>query len=106
MIILIFSFQRKIIKFTVEKRLVKYYDDTWKEGIQIYPMDRLLVKKLTLSRKPTLSAQGLLIIDANNGNNLKEYNSCKTDEEIAEFIKRDCLLKGLVEIKAVLKDDL
>ena len=94
-----FLAQRKIIRFKIEKRKVIYYDDNWKEGIQLYPLDRLLVKKLALSRKPNLSAMGLLIIDANTGKNLDEYDLCRTDEDIASMIKKDCLSKGLLEVK-------
>lgn len=96
--LLIFSAQRKIIRFLIEGKVVKYFDDNWKDGIQIYPLDKLLVRKLTLSRKQGLSAMGLLIIEANEGKNLEQYNSCETEEDIAEVIRKDCLSKGLVEV--------
>lgn len=98
MIKLVFTAQRKTIRFLVDGKRVVYYDDNWKDGLQIYPMDKLLVKKLTLSRKPSLSAMGLLIIDANQGRNLEEYNNCKTEAELAEYIRNDCKIKGLVEV--------
>ena len=91
--------QRKIIRFTIEGKVVTYFDDNWREGIQLYPMDKLLVKRLTLSRKPTLSAMGLLIIDANQGKDFEQYKACKTEEEIAEIIREDCKSKGLREPK-------
>jgi len=97
--LLVFSANRKIIRFTIDGKKVFYFDDNWKNGIQLYPLNRLLVKKMTLSRKPSVSAMGLLIIDANQGKNLEEYQACKTEEELAEMIRRDCLGKGLVEVK-------
>ena len=90
--------QRKIIRFSIEGKLVKYFDDNWKDGLQIYPFNRLLVKKLTLSRKSSLSAMGLLIIEANQGTNLEQYENCRTEEDIAGIIRADCKLKGLREI--------
>ena len=101
MILLTFSAQRKIIKFLIDGKIVKYFDDIWKwpdVGIQIYPMDRMMVKRLTLSRKQGLSAMGLLIIDANQGKNLEQYENCKTEEDIAKYITDDCELKGLVKV--------
>ena len=91
--------QRKIIRFLIDGKVVQYFDDNWKDGLQIYPMDKLLVKKMTLSRKKDISAMGLLIIDANSGKNLEEYENCKTEEELAKRITDDCLLKGLMEAR-------
>ena len=103
MILLAFTSNRKIIKFSIENRVVKYFDDNWKEGIQILPSQtpemRLMLKKMLLSRKPTINATAQLIVDANSGKNKEEYDACKTDEDVAEIIRKDCLNKGLVEIK-------
>lgn len=94
--------QRKIIKFEIEEKRVKYFDDNWTDGILIMPLEdpkvRLQVKKMVLSRRPNVSAMGVLITDANLGENKKEYDKCNTDEEIAEVIKKDCKLKGLLEV--------
>ena len=96
--LLIFSAQRKIIRFTIDKRKIIYFDEVWKNGIQIYPLDKLLVKRMTISRKPTVSAMGLLIIEANQGKNLEEYESCKSEESLADMIRKEALSKGLVEV--------
>lgn len=97
------TMQRKVVKFRIENRMVTYYDDNWKDGISIMPLEnpqvRLQVKKMTLSRKPSVSAMGLLIADANAGKNREEYDKCQTDEEIAEVIRKDCTQKGLKEAK-------
>lgn len=94
---------RKIIRFEVKDRVVKYFDDMWKDGILIMPLEdpmvKLQVKKMVLSRKSSVSATGLLISDANLGKNKEEYDSCKDDKDIVELIIRDCKLKGLKEIK-------
>ena len=96
--LLIFSAQRKIIRFTIDKRKIIYFDEVWKNGIQIYPLDKLLVKRMTISRKPTVSAMGLLIIEANQGKNLEEYEACKSEESLADMIRKEALSKGLVEV--------
>lgn len=100
---LVFSAQRKIIRFLIEGKIIKYFDDSWKEGIQIMPSQnpemKLMIRKMIMGRKPTLQAMAQLIIDANSGKNKEEYDKCKTEEEVAELVRRDCLIKGLVEAK-------
>ena len=90
--------QRKLIRFSIDGKIIRYFDDNWKGGIQIYPLSISLVNKLVNASSPNLKAMGLLIFDANNGTNLEEYNSCKTEEELANFIRKDCSLKGLSEV--------
>lgn len=103
MINLTFSAQRKIIRLIVEGKTIKYFDDNWKDGIQFMPSQtpemKLMLKKMMLSRKSSISAMGLLIVDANSGKNKEEYDKCETEKDIARLIRRDCELKGLVEVK-------
>ena len=89
---------RKIIQFTIDNRVVKYFDDMWKDGLQIYPKDEELIKRLTTSRDINIKIRAAFIIDANNGKDFEEYQACKSDEEIAAFITRDCRSQGLIEI--------
>ena len=91
---------RKIIRFDIDGPKVIYYDDIWANGIQIYPKDTSLIIKLKTSRKPTLQVMAALILDANKGKDLAEYNSCKGNEgAIADFVRKDCITKGLMEVK-------
>jgi len=100
---LVFTAQRKIIKFLIEGKVVRYYDDNWVDGIQIMPSQtpkmRIMLRKMLISRKPTLKVMGGLIVDANSGKNKEDYDKCKSEEDIAKMICEDCLLKGLVEVK-------
>lgn len=100
---LIFSAQRKIIRFIIDGRVVNYFDDTWKKGIQILPSQtpkmKLMLKKMLTSRKQTIAMMGALIVDANSGENKEDYDKCKSEGDIADMISKDCLLKGLVELK-------
>lgn len=90
--------QRKIIRFFINGKIVMYYDEIWKKGVQIYPKDEHLLLKLRRGGQ-NLKIMAALILDANKGKDLEEYNSCKTEEDIAEFIRKDCKSKGLLEVK-------
>jgi len=95
MIRLVFTHNKEVIQFTVEKRVIQYWDRLWKESVQFMPKDREFVRKIMLSRNrlPHMIVQW--IQTANSGKNLEEYNNCKTDEELVEIVKRDAMLKGL-----------
>lgn len=92
--------QRKIIRFVIDGFKVVYYDENWKEGIQIYPMDKKLVRTLLNSKSAYNQARGKLIEDANSGDNLKEYLSCKDEQEIYQMIKKDASKNGLMEVSS------
>ena len=98
-----FLAQRKVIRFLIEGKVVKYFDDNWMEGIQILPSQtpqmRLMLKKMLLSRKPSIRTIGALIVDTNSGKNKEDYDACETEEDIAQIIRADCLKKGLLEVK-------
>lgn len=90
---------RKIIKFEIEGGVIKYFDDMWKKGIQIIPKDKAILGQLMISRRENLKMMAALILDANKGKNLREYRACKTEEDLANMIRKDCKSKGLIEIK-------
>lgn len=90
--------QRRIIRFDIDGRTVIYFDDLWRNGIKIYPKDNTLINKMVSSNNQNIKVMAALILDANKGSNLKEYEACKTEEDIAEMIRKDCKGKGLVEV--------
>jgi len=90
---------RKIIRFTIKNKVIIYYDDIWKDGIQFMPKDQDLIEKLQRSGKPTLKLMAELIKTTNSGAELKEYENCKTDTDVANMIRRDYRSKGLMEVK-------
>lgn len=100
---LIFMAQRKMVRFLISGRVVKYFDDNWTDGIQIIPSQtpemKIMLMKMLTSRKDTLKVMGGLIVDANSGKNKEDYDRCKSEEDIAQMIRIDCLNKGLVEAK-------
>ena len=89
---------REIISFSIEGKRVFYYDKIWTKGLQIYPLSLPLINKLKRGGT-NLKMMAALILDANKDDNLKEYNSCKTEEDIANMIRKDCINKGLMEVK-------
>lgn len=89
--------QRKIIQFEVDGRKVKYFDEVWKKGIQILPKDERLIKEMKESGSINVRVMAALILDANKGENLREYEECNTEEEIVNMIRNDCKGKGLLE---------
>ena len=90
---------RKIIRFVIVGKTITYRDDLWPSGIQIMPENLSLIQKLLGSRKPNLITMAHLIIDSNKGDNLKEYEKCNTEQELADMIRKDCTNKGLMEVK-------
>ena len=91
--------QRNIIKFKVDNRIVYYFDKVWGKGLQVLPKNPSHILKMKRSGKQGIQFMVALILDANKGENLREYRGCQTDEEVAEFVIKDCKLKGIMEVK-------
>ena len=90
---------RKIIKVQIIGRKIIWFDDIWKNGVQIMPKDQNLIEKLVRSGKQAMRIQAALIIDSNKGDNLKEYEKCKNEEELANMIRKEFNNKGVMEVK-------
>ena len=88
----------KEMKFVIEGKVVRYFDEFWEKGIQLYPMDRLLVKQLALSRSERMRKYADNIAEANQGENLKEYESAQTEEDLREIIIKDAKKNGLTRV--------
>ena len=91
--------QRKIIEFEIEGKVVTYFDEMWKKGIHVYPLDKKLITKMKRTGNKGMQFMAALILDANKGKQLEEYKSCNTEEDIAKLIRKDCEEKGLIEVK-------
>jgi len=90
---------RKIIKVVIEGRKIIWFDDIWKDGIQIMPKDQNLIEKLRRSGKPAMKMQAALILDSNKGDNLRQYEKCRNEEELATMIRNEFNNKGVMEVK-------
>jgi len=93
-----FIMQRKVIRFQIKDRIITYFDENWKDGIQFMPLDREIYDRLR-SGKMQMKLLAALILDANSGRNLKEYKEAKNDQELAEIIRKECKIRGLLEVK-------
>jgi len=98
MIKLSFNNNKEILNFAVVGKEIFYKDRVWSNGVRIIPLDNTIAKTIILSRNkipPVIKAltQGLSEKDK------QEYESCKTEEELAEVIRADCKKQGLKEIK-------
>jgi len=89
---------RKVIKVQIIGKKIIWFDDIWKNGVQIMPQDQNLVEKLRRSGKPAMKLQAKLIIESNSGDNLKEYEKCHTEEQLATMIRKEFQSKGVMEI--------
>ena len=90
---------RKVIKVRIEGRKIIWFDDIWKNGVQVMPKDQNLIEKLRRSGQPAMKVQAALIIDSNSGNNLREYEKCKNEEDLATMVRKEFQTKGVMEIK-------
>ena len=55
--------------------------------------------KMKRTGNKSMQFMAALILDANKGKELKDYEACNTEEDIAKLIRKDCESKGLIEIK-------
>jgi hypothetical protein len=93
---------RKIIRIEIDGQRVIYRDEIWPNGIQMMPKDQNIIERLLRSGKPNLKQLAFEFIKDNSGESLKEYESCclnnNPEEALAEMVRRDAGLKGLMEV--------
>jgi hypothetical protein len=99
MIKLSFSHNREILHFAVRKREIWYRDRIWANGIRCIPKDEEFVKKIVISRNK-LPSYLLKMFDLPEKDRL-EYEACNTEGELADKIKEDCKMNGLILISEV-----
>lgn len=97
MIHAIFTHGNEVIHFTIAPdKTIRYADRKWTAGIQFIPKDNSFVRTVIMSRNRISQQMVQWIEEANTGTSLEEWNSCKTDMDVLEIIKRDAALKGCV----------
>lgn len=101
MIRISFVINRETISFEINEKKIKYFDRKWSQGFQFMPKDEGITKVLLMNQRVYPLAQQMVawINEANSGKDLEEYNAAKTDEEIADIVRRDARSRGCVEIK-------
>lgn len=95
-IYLSFSHNKEIMNFAVKDREIYYKDRIWKGGIRCIPKDEEFIKKILLSRN-VIPNQLVRMFDL-SAKDKEEYDSCKTEKELAEKIISDCKKQGLILI--------
>lgn len=92
MIRLAFLINREVLNFAIQDKVIKYTDRKWGKWIQCVPKDPYFIMKIRMSRNrlPSFLINLFNLSDEEQA----EYDAAKTDEEIAEIVKRDALKKG------------
>ena len=94
MIHLVFTANREVLNFTIEKRVVKYTDRIFRTWIQCIPKDPVFAQKIIMSRN---KLPAFLIEMFNfSKEEMDEYNSASDDEAIAKIIINDAVKKGCI----------
>jgi hypothetical protein len=96
MIRLLFTYEREVLIFEIENKVIVYRDRKWQTGIKFIPKDVEFVKKVIFSRNALSHNLIKWIAEANSGKSLAEWQACKDDEEVAEIVKRDACSRGCV----------
>lgn len=85
-------YNREVLNFAIQDRIIKYTDRKWNKWIQCIPKDKDFIKKVLFSRGKFphfLKTMFDLSIKEQ-----EEYAAAKTDEELAQIIIRDGKQKG------------
>jgi len=92
MILVSLIYNREILRFAIQDRIIKYTDRKWGKWIQCIPKDRDFIKQIILSRGKF--PHSLIKMFNLSVKEQAEYDAAKTDEELALIIMRDAKLKG------------
>lgn len=97
MIKISFSKNREIMNFVVKEKEIYYKDRIWSGGVRCIPKDEEFIKKIVTSRNKI--PRQLITMFELSKKDQAEYDSCNTEEDLAEKIIFDCKSKGLILIK-------
>jgi hypothetical protein len=97
MLRLFFQIQKETYVIEVNSKEIFYKDRKLKRATRVIPVDPELQKKIIMSRN-RLPTHLLDTFNLTKEEQI-EYDNCKTEEELAEICKRDCLKNGSILIK-------
>lgn len=97
MIKLVFTYNREMMNFIIQKKEIYYSDRKWNNWIRCMPPPENFVKTVALSRNKI--PKFLIDLFKFTPEEIEEYNNAKSDEELAEIIKRDAKSKGIIFMK-------
>ncbi len=92
MILVSLIYNREILNFAIQDKIIKYTDRKWGKWIQCIPKDKEFIKQVVFSRGKF--PHFLIKMFDLSVKEQVEYEAAKTDEELAQIIIRDGKLKG------------
>jgi hypothetical protein len=92
MIKLLFSINTETFTFLIERRSIYYTDRKWGVFIRCLPRPIDFITKIRNSRNKLPTA--LINFFSFTDKDLAEYDSCKTEDDLADMIVKDSKLKG------------
>lgn len=97
MIKLVFHYNREIMNFIVRDKEIFYSDRKWSNWIRCLPPPANFMKTVILSRNRI--PRFLVDLFKFTDEEIKEYESAKTEQELADIIIKDCKAKGCIFVK-------
>lgn len=85
-------YNREILNFAIENRIIKYKDRKWGKWIQCIPEDKDFRMKIIMSRGKF--PHFLIEMFTLTSKEKEEYDHAKTDEDLAQIIIKDAKGKG------------
>ncbi len=103
MILVSLIYNREILNFAIQDRIIKYTDRKWGKWIQCIPKDKDFIRQVTFSRgKFPNFLKKMFDLSIKEQ---EEYAAAKTDEELANIIIRDGKAKGCKSATKEYHDD-
>jgi len=90
-------YNREILNFAIQNKIIKYTDRKWGKWIQCIPENKELRMKVIMSRGKF--PHFLIEMFTLSKKEKDEYENAKTDKELAEIITKDAKLKGCRQFK-------
>jgi hypothetical protein len=98
MLKLAFSFNREPMNFIIKNKEIFYTDRRWGTWIRCMPPPENFMKAVSLSRNRIPAfVLGMFHFSEEE---IKEYNDAKTEEELAQIIKRDAKSKSCIFVNS------
>ena len=85
-------YNREILNFAIQDRIIKYTDRKWNKWIQCIPKDKEFIMKVRMSRGRF--PDFLIKMFELSKKEQEQYDNAKTDKELAEIIIIDAKRKG------------
>lgn len=87
------GYGKELMNFSIEDKNIYYMDRIFKEGLRIIPKDEEFIKKVRESRNKY--SPKILDMFKLTKEEQEEYDNAKSDEELKDIIKKDCIKKGM-----------